>query len=158
MNINQSTRVFYDKNESDVYTNNSVKSLRYYTNTEHSPNKYLNYSYSPLGNIPQPTRLNEYNRTQTKLFGTAPLHSPMFSIKNDDLRFLKNTDVENTLTHSNYGEGKGACNKIKIDEYNYFDRNIVHPNHVSPHDPIPSGIVGISTRTDLKNERVNTKL
>jgi hypothetical protein len=157
MEINQSTRVFYDSNESDTYKRNSTKTLRYYTNNEHSQDKYLNYSYSSLGQIPQPTRLNEYNREQAELFATVPLHLPRFNKTDDNLHPSKQTSVENELTRFNYVD-KGACNKILVDEYNYFGRNIIHPNHISSHEPIPSSIVGISTRSDLKNERVNTKL
>jgi hypothetical protein len=153
--INQFTRLYYDQIERDQKKVFSEYPLRYYVNpiskqfTHAHPSQFNIDTESEL-KISQPTRLNEIQRHNTEIFGTAPLTT----------RYDGPIQVENDLLHGQVS-AFNACVKPSVEEYNYFDRLISHPNFIAgvplPVDERISNTY-ISTRNDFRNVRLNKKI
>ena len=149
MQINQQSRLYYDADETMSHTINSELPMRYrmVDNVNISQNKYMEYPNS-LQNIDtlsslrsKPTRLNEVERENTMLYGTAPLQA-----RNDGP-----IDVESSLFHGSVGSYGGACMKPMVSEYAYFTNRVQHPVPIAPVVVEQTRRGGESTRNVYKN-------
>lgn len=137
MQLNKSTRTFYDGNEVSSRHVNSETPLKYMTS---NPTRYFTHEAGSLDTRPTLTRKNENDYPSTALFGTAPykLHGTPFSQK------------ESQLIH-----GDLIINQKHLtEEHNYLNR-IVHPTHVTP--TIPTYPNSISTRNVYRNVNYSKK-
>tara|TARA_Y100000389_G_scaffold53448_1_gene49319 strand:- start:432 stop:842 length:411 start_codon:yes stop_codon:yes gene_type:complete len=133
MNLNQSTRTFYDADEFRAHNINSESPLKY--TTTNPPTRYFTHEVGVVDTRPALTRMNEVDYPSTELFGTAPyqLHGSPYAAKEATLIQGKHT----TKT------------KFATEEHPFFERNVFHPNHVSANVPINT--TGMSTRNVYRN-------
>jgi hypothetical protein len=132
MNLNQSTRTFYDNDEHRARNVNSATPLKYTTFT---PTRYFAHETGVLDTRPALTRTNEVDYPSTELFGTAPyqLHGSPYAAK------------EAALIHGDYS----TKTKFLTEEHPFFEQNVMHPNHVSAKKPLNT--TGVSTRNVYRN-------
>lgn len=145
--LNQQSRLFYDKDETQLHTINSEKPMRYrlMDNTQFSQNKFMEYPNS-LKSIDKssqlraaPTRLNEF-APHTSLYGTAPLMA----------RNAGPVDVESELFHGDVGYFN-VCRKPLVEEHKYFENHVKLPVNTAPIMVEDTVRGGDSTRNLYKN-------
>ena len=143
MQFNQQTRLFYDKDQTKLRILNSEKPLKWYT-TDTQQNKSLEYAnqnnidVSTTLSRAAPTRLNNFNRSNTELYGTSPFIG----------RNKGPVDVESTLQQGDV-DGFNACNKQEVTEYDTFKYTVgEHVNTMYAGLPLKvmDDRVGLSTR------------
>ena len=154
MQLNQQTRIYYDKDEENYHRINSERQVRWYTD-DLSMNKTLQYGNSIKSidddiNLQwKPTRLNEIYSMNTELFGTAP-----FKARNDGP-----VDVESNLFHS---YNNTDFNKVHVEENPYFSEYRNDNEYLSKNLSVykqnvyeNENILSKSTRNDYRNLRIN---
>lgn len=133
--MNQNTRPLYDKISTQNRAVLTSRPMQYYTANLTDERKLVEPSPESIDTDTKlrmkPTRLNEFNRPQTELYGTAPykLHgaSPM-------------VDVESTLRYPVYNQ---FCNKNVMEQrFDTFD--IIN-------DEVKVDFRSRSSRVDLRN-------
>ena len=139
MNLN--TRPMYDELTTKNRNAITQKSMRYVTNVL-SEHRSLNESAPESINVSsdlrmRPTRLNNIDRPQTELFGTAPYKS---------LGHRNAVDVESELMFSEYSN---PCNRV-ITERNWETQDFI--NDILPVD---TALRASSTRVELRNTYSN---
>lgn len=130
--LNQSTRMFYDNDESNARRINSETPLKYTTFT---PTRYFTHEEGVVDARPALTRKNELDFPSTSLFGTAPYK----------LVGTPHAQAEAALLQGDYF----TKNRYQTEEHQFFDRNVFHPNHVQA--KIPINTTGVSTRNVYRN-------
>lgn len=132
MNINQSTRMFYDADEHKARHINSETPLKFTTS---KPTRYFTHESGMVDTRPKLTRRNELDYPSTSLFGTAPYK----------LRGTPHSQKESELIHGEYV----TKTKYKTTEHNFFDQNVLHPNNTF--NNVTMNTNGISTRNVYRN-------
>lgn len=133
MNLNQSTRTFYDADEYRARNINSETPLKYTTTI--APTRYFTHDVGVVDTRPALTRSNEVDYPSTELFGTAPYH----------LHGSPYAQKESRLIQGSYS----TKTKFVTEEHPFFERNVFHPNHVSAN--VPTCAPGVSTRNVYRN-------
>ena len=143
--MNQNTRPMYDKLTTTNRNAITQKPMRYMVNslTEH---RTLNEPAPESINVSndlrmKPTRLNEFNRPETELFGTAPFKG---------LGHRNVVDVESNLMFS---EQNKHCNRTLTERM--WETN----DYMNDALPVDSAVRPSSTRSQLRNEytKVNSR-
>ena len=152
MNLNQQTKLFYDKEHNKQHRILSERPLQYYT-FQNSQNRFLkNTSLESIidsNNLRfTPTRLNENERDNIMLHGTAP-----FKGLHDGPKVIENQLIYGEPSKNKY------CDKGLLNDYAYFENNVLHPNLFAG---VPLVVEethrnGISTRSDYRNACFYTK-
>lgn len=140
--LNQQTRLYYDKDESRLHTINSEKPLKY--RSEFSQSRYFNtpLSIDTSNDLrAQPTRLNEGDVPSTDLYGTAPLKLRTGPI-----------DVESGLLQGDTNHAR--CGKYTVEEHPFFDNNVRIPVEMYPVVVEDTVRGGTSTRNIYKNTQI----
>jgi hypothetical protein len=140
--LNQPTRLYYDKDESNLHTINSEKPLKYHS--EFSQSRYFNtpLSIDTSNNLrAQPTRLNEIDVPSTDLYGTAPLKLRTGPI-----------DVESGLLQGDTNHAK--CGKHTVEEHPFFENHVRVPTDMYPVKVENTVRGGTSTRNTYKNTQI----
>lgn len=131
MQLNQSTRIFYDGNEENNRHINSETPLKYMT---FKPTRYFTHEMGAIDSRPSLTRKKENDYPSTSLFGTAPYKlggTPFISQESDLI------------------QGGLITNQKHVTEEHNFLNRIIHPNHIVSTIPIQTN--GISTRNVYRN-------
>ena len=154
MQLNEQSRLFYDKEEEQYHRVNSEKQIRWYTDNI-SMNKSLQYGNS-LKSIdddnklqPKPTRLNEIYDVNTELFGTAPLkskHDGPVDIESELFHSYNNTDFRKPVVEEN------EFFSMYRNDNEYINKGLkLYSGNVYENDDILSK----STRNEYRNTRIN---
>jgi len=124
---------------------NANAPLKWYT-ADTQQNRALEYGHSREFTVEntvsrsEPTRLNEINRPNTTLFGTAPYMS-----MNDG-----NKDIESDLLHGQV-DGFHVCNNVNIHEYDtshYYTKDKTPTMYAGLPLQLETNRVGLSTRNE----------
>ena len=158
MSYNQSSRLFYDTSEEEQHRILSEKPLQWYT-TDTQQNRTLEYSNN-INDVDvdsqlrlfnnKVTRLNDHEYASAELFGTAPYMLQRGTPENEQV------DTESNLIFGDYG-GFNICRRPIIEEYEYFDNQVLDPNQYSDLElkVEPMSRIGDSTRVMYRNQVVN---
>ena len=140
---NRQTRTRYDKDQLKLRERTDQQPLKWYTNNTQQ-NRYLEYgnmlNHYHVGTRAKPTRLNENERDNTELYGTAP-----YMALHDG-----NVHIETGLFQ---GRSDGLCKSMnKISEYdqtNYYIRDKIPSMYAGLPLLVETDRIGHSTRNEL---------